>query len=109
MKLPNGGQAIVDIRKLWDYRLNSQHPRGRHKARVFASVGIDLADARELRTALLGAAVGIGAEAGTADAHGQRYVIDFDFARQKRTVRIRSTWIVRSGENLPRLTSCYVL
>jgi hypothetical protein len=26
MKLPNGDQAIVDIRKLLDYCLNSQHP-----------------------------------------------------------------------------------
>jgi hypothetical protein len=35
--------------------------------------------------------------------------VDFDFVRQDRTVRIRSTWIVRTGEDLPRLTSCYVL
>jgi hypothetical protein len=49
------------------------------------------------------------ASLGTADPHGQRYVIDFDFVRQERTIRVRSTWIVRSGENLPRLTSCYVL
>jgi hypothetical protein len=26
-----------------------------------------------------------------------------------RVVRIRSTWIVRVGDELPRLTSCYVL
>jgi hypothetical protein len=24
-------------------------------------------------------------------------------------VRVRSTWIVRIGEDVPRLTSCYVL
>jgi hypothetical protein len=49
MKLPNGDHAIVEIRKLLEYCLNSQHPRGRNKARVFASFGIREADAEELR------------------------------------------------------------
>jgi uncharacterized protein DUF6883 len=109
MKLPNGERAIVDIRKLQDYCLNSQHPRGRNKARVFASVGIREADAEELRTTLLAAASNAGARLGVASPHGQRYVVDFDFVGQDRTIRIRSTWIVRIGEDLPRLTSRYVL
>jgi len=109
MKLPNGKHAIVDNRKLQAYCLNSQHPRGRNKARVFASVGIREADAEELRTALLAAASNAEARLGVANPYGQRYVVDFDLARQGRTVRIRSTWIVRIGEGLPRLTSCYVL
>ena len=46
----------MDIRKLEEYCLNSQHPRGRHKARVLASVGIRESDAEELRRALLAAA-----------------------------------------------------
>jgi hypothetical protein len=95
MKLPNGDHAIVDIRKLLDYCLNSQHPRGRNKARVFASVGIRESEAE--------------AELGVANVYGQRYVVDFDFFRQGRAVRIRTTWIVRSEDGLPRLTSCYVL
>jgi hypothetical protein len=37
MNLPGGGDAIVDIAKLRDYCLDSRHPRGRHKARVFAA------------------------------------------------------------------------
>jgi hypothetical protein len=34
-RLPHGNRAILDIRKLEDYRLSASHPRGRHKARVF--------------------------------------------------------------------------
>ena len=109
MKLPNGEHAVVDIRKLQAYCLNSQHPRGRNKARVFASVGILETDAEELRTALLAAAGNTGARLGTANVYGQRYIVDFDLVRQGRTIRIRSTWIVRIGEDLPRMTSCYVL
>ncbi len=56
MKLPNGELAVVDIQKLRAYCLNPHHPRGRHKARVFASVGIQESGVEELRTALLRAA-----------------------------------------------------
>jgi hypothetical protein len=109
MKLPNGDNAIVDIRKLLEYCLNPQHPRGGNKARVFASFGIREADAEELRAALLAAARDADAEIGAANFYGQRYVVDFDLVRQGRVVRIRSTWILRTVDDLPRLTSCYVL
>jgi len=109
MNLPNGGRAIVDIGKLQGYCLNPQHPHGRNKARVFASVGIRRADAEELRLALLAAAASAEARLGIANPYGQRYIVDFDLVRQDITVKIRSAWIVRIGEDLPRLTSCYVL
>jgi hypothetical protein len=76
---------------------------------VFASVGIRQADAEELKIALLAVASNAEARLGTANPYGQRYIVDFDLVRQNRTVKIRSTWIVRIGEDLPRLTSCYVL
>lgn len=109
MKLPNGDHAIVDIRKLHEYCLNSQHPRGRNKARVFAAVGIRDTDAEALRAGLSTAARDVEACPGVVSPYGQRYVVDFDFTHQDRTIKIRSTWIVRTGEELPRLTSCYVL
>ena len=108
MNLPNGECAIVDIEKLRGYCLNPDHTRGRHKARVFASVGIRQSDAEELRTALLQAATNAEVRRGILNSHGQRYIADFDLVRQNRTVRIRSSWIVLTGQDLPRLTSCYV-
>ena len=62
-----------------------------------------------LTEALLSAAVYAEARPGIANPHGQRFIVDFDLARESRTVRVRSTWIVRIGEDLPRLTSCYLL
>lgn len=109
MRLPNGALAVVDIRKLRAYCLNPHHPRGRNKARVFASVGIREGDAEELRTALLQAARNAEAQAGGSDAYGRRYTVDFELARLGRIVKIRSTWIVLTGQDLPRMTSCYVL
>lgn len=109
MKLPNGERAIVDSRKLEGYCLNPHHPRGRNKARVFASVGIYPADAEMLREALLAAARTAEARTGISNPYGHRYIVAFDLVRPARTVRIRSTWILRFGEDSPRLTSCYVL
>ncbi len=108
MKLPNGDRAIVEVGKLVEYCLNPLHPRGRSKARVFASLGIRRADAGVLLTALLSAAVSADALPGTSNAWGMRYIVDFDLPGPGRLIPVRSTWIVRDGEDVPRLTSCYV-
>ncbi|MGH8551235.1 MAG: DUF6883 domain-containing protein [Methylococcales bacterium] len=43
------------------------------------------------------------------DAYGQRYVVDFEMLRGGRKATVRSSWIIRTQENFPRLTSCFVL
>src|SRR5438132_14433902 len=100
--------AIVDIQKLRAYCLNPHHPKGRNKARVFAAVGIRQADAEELRMALLNAA-SAEARLGVVNAYGQRFIVDSDLLRSGRTVKIRSTWIVLTGTDSPRLTASYLL
>jgi hypothetical protein len=110
MKLPNGDHAVVDIVKLTDYCLSTTHPRGRHKARVFAaSLGLTANQAFLLRDALLEAACAGEATPGDADEFGQRHVVDFAMKGPAGAVGVRSTWIIRVGEDFPRLTSCYVL
>ncbi len=109
MRLPNGERAIVDIQKLTAYCLNHQHTRGRHKARVFASLGVTEGDAGALREALIEAAQNGEALPGPPTPYGRRFTIDFEFQWGDRKVPIRSAWIVRDGEDLPRLTTCYVL
>jgi hypothetical protein len=108
--LPNPELAVVDLTKLRDYCLNPDHPRGRHKARVFASaLGWSAADAESLRDVLLAVALDHEATATDRDSYGQRYVLDFTIEGLAGPSRIRSSWIVREGEDFPRLTSCYVL
>ena len=53
MKMPDGDAAIVDPQKLTGYCLNPEHPRGKHKARVFATLGFTGENADELRAAML--------------------------------------------------------
>jgi hypothetical protein len=92
MKLPHGDRAIVEIEKLRDYRLNPQHPRGRHKARVFASrLGMSAGHSGLLRDALLRAARQQPAALGLADDYGQRYVVDFDMNGPSGRALVRSS------------------
>lgn len=111
MKLPSGSTAVIDIEKLRDYCLSSQHPEGRHKARVFLSaLGMTASDAEGLRTLLLSEAKQSNVAHMTgADKYGCRYSIDSVISWGSRSAQVRSAWIVKSGEDFPRLTSCYVL
>ncbi|MDO8810558.1 MAG: hypothetical protein Q7J38_00825 [Gallionella sp.] len=111
MKLPNGASAVVDIEKLRDYCLSSQHPEGRHKARVFLSaLGITSADAGKLRDILLSAAAVNNEVSMTgADKYGCRYSLDVVVIFGSREALVRSAWIIKTGEDFPRLVSCYVL
>ena len=110
MKLPNVEHAVIEIEKLRDYCLSTSHPRGRHKARVFSTaLGMTANDSEELRDSILSAIVSEEALPTEQDQHGQRYVVDFTLKRQDKEAVVRSSWIVRVGEDYPRLTSCYVL
>jgi hypothetical protein len=110
LKLPNGNQAVVEVEKLTEYCLNPDHEHGRDKARVFDSaLGLTLSDASWLRERLLEAARDSEARPGRLDSWGQRYTVDFAMTRDRRTALVRSGWIIRNGEETPRLTTCYIL
>ncbi len=110
MKVPNAENAIVDIRKLTDYCLNHMHPRGRHKARVFQSaLGLTSVHAAELQDVLLQMVLIIDCDAGFVDEYGSRYTVDFTHTKDNNKAILRSTWIIKVGEDTPRLTSCFVL
>ena len=108
MRLPNPERAAVDIVKLKEYCLSPRHEHGKHKARVFASaLGLTGVNAAWLRDRLLEAA---SHEAGLAakTRYGAMYVIDFELRTSSSEAMVRSGWIVRTGEDFPRLTTCYV-
>ncbi len=110
MKLPNFQNAVIDEAKLREYCLNPQHPRGKHKARMFRSaIGLTAKDAPRLHQLILEGIAMFEAEIGEADEYGQRYTVDIDVVAQKGIVRIRSGWIIRTSEDFPRLTTSYVL
>ena len=110
MKLPNGERAGLGT-KLEDYPLNPLHRDGRNKARVFDSVlGITLANVGVLRDALLNAAANSDhAEPRGDNGFGTVYVVRFPLTTTKGTATVLSAWIIRHGEDFPRLTTCYIV
>jgi hypothetical protein len=110
MRLPQAGSAILDVRKLTQYCLDPTHPRGRHKARVFRAV-LDLAaaDANWLRRAILDGVQTTDAIELANDMHGRRWQADVSVSRHGRQAVVRTLWIMRTGEAVPRFVTCWVV
>jgi len=109
MRLPNGDRALLDT-KLEEYVLNPFHRYGRHKARVFDSIlGIVPANAGMLRNALLdAAATSDRADRRGDNGFGEIYVLRFPVSTERASAIVTSVWIIRHGEDFPRLTTCYI-
>jgi hypothetical protein len=107
MKLPNGDRAELGD-KLERYSLNFQHPKGKDKAAMFKSrLGITLANKEVLEAALLESAARDEAVIYRTDQYGTHYDIKFSIKTEIGSSLILACWIVRTGENFPRLTNVY--
>lgn len=105
MKLPNFENAVVSIEKLRDYCLNENHPKGKHKAKVFKSLlNFDNKDAELLKINIENAIAVFDAVESYTDKYGKRYYVDFELIQAV----IRTSWIIKTNETFPRLTSCYI-
>jgi hypothetical protein len=81
MLIPNAKQAIIDLDKLTSYCLNSEHTKGKHKARLFTSIlGLRSQDAPELKEILHKVIETKNATLGLKNEYGQRYLIDFELS-----------------------------
>lgn len=110
MKLRNGDRADLGT-KLEDYVLNRRHPRGRHKARGFESrLGITQENRQLLADALRRAAANSTDVTPMGDqGFGETFEIRFLLATDKGTATVLSGWIIRPGEDFPRLTTCFIV
>lgn len=110
MKLPNGHRAELG-HKLDEYVLNEDHPRGRHKARVFKSVlGISVGNSYLLQQAILDAAASSDEAVETGDhGFGMTYRLIFCMEGVARSAQVLTGWIIEQGTDFPRLTTCYII
>lgn len=110
MILPNASLAIIDPGKIRDYCLNIEHPRGKHKAKIFQEVlGITKNDTQALILQIKRQIRSSDCIVGEADTYGQRYTVDIIIRKHSLEAMIRTAWIIKTKENIPRLTTCYVL
>jgi hypothetical protein len=108
--LPSADRAILDLQKLEGYCLDPEHPRGRHKARVFReTLALTRRDARWLQSALLDAVRVTEAVHLRQDRFGTHWRVDVSLTRQGRRAVIRTLWIIRTAEQAPRFVTCWVM
>nr|WP_249025297.1 DUF6883 domain-containing protein [Neisseria canis] len=109
--LPNADKAVIDPKKIKGYALNTEHPVGGNKAKVFQSaLGFNQSNADELIEKIQQGVCENPATLGKCDEHGQRYTVDIPMTGPNgKTATVRTGWIIDSGKSIPRLTTTYVL
>ena len=109
MRLPNGNRAIITGEKLLGFVLNPDHPHGFGHAHLFdVLLGINRVNVGELRQHLLLAAEQGDATPGKPSDFGTKYEIRSEMTGPRGTHIILSVWMIRTGENDPRLVTAYV-
>lgn len=108
VNIPNAERAIVDAVKVRDYLLSSTHPVGRFKASFFARLGYGQANWLELQRDLARLALSDGAAPGQASRFGTKFeVSDILQGPSGRTATVVTVWMVRTGDDAPRLVTAY--
>lgn len=108
MKLPNSAQAEIPMQKLLSYCLNPDHPSGKHKARLFASMlGITAENADTLRQLIQTAAVEGEVAQQATTPFGQQFKVDWTVPDTE-DIRLRTIWEITPTNPNPRLISAFL-
>jgi hypothetical protein len=107
---PIWAAIAIPIDKAAGYALNPEHPIGKDKARVFASVlGFTKDDAQNLIDQIRQSLPMSKAVSGQKDKHGQRFTVDVPVVGKIGTGVVRTGWILTKPGETPKLTTMYVL
>lgn len=110
MILPLAESTFIDDRKLLNYCLSEEHPIGKYKARVFKSaLNITIENYLYLKESIETAVLTNEAVFVETTDYGDIYYVDFELINPPKSSIVRTSWILKYGENFPRMTSCYVL
>ncbi|WP_196492163.1 DUF6883 domain-containing protein, partial [Pseudomonas fluorescens] len=109
-RLVNAEKAVIDPSKVTSYALNTAHPVGGNKAKVFESaLGYNQTNAASLITKVQEGAALYPAKLGASDKFGQRITIDMPITGPNgNTATVRTGWIYDPGSATPRMTTLYV-
>jgi hypothetical protein len=108
--LPNLNLAIIDPKKVSHYLLNRRHPDGAAKAAFFMRFGFTPDNREELAGALLTHARTHEVTSLKQSPYGINYVIEGALvAPDGRKLLLRTVWVIRSGETIPRFVTAIPL
>jgi SPP1 gp7 family putative phage head morphogenesis protein len=103
------GNVVIPDRKLTEYVLNPDSPRGGHKAIVFESaLGYNKSNADKLKQAILDAIDDAEKEFSRATKYGKEFKASMNIKGVNgKTVNVKTTWIIRPNEK-PQLITAMV-
>ena len=108
MKLPNADLVKVERKKIAEYLLNREHPDNGGKADFFFALGFDRDDWEPLAGSFCRLAITYSVTRSMESAHGKKYIVDGTIETPTgKSPRVRTIWIVDSGETVPRLVTAY--
>ncbi len=108
MKLPNAERAVIAGEKLADYLLSPAHRVGKHKAAWFTAFGFSRAGWRELESALACHASENDVVARRDRPYGVEYIVEAPLRTpDRRDPIVRSVWLIRIGEEVPRFVTAF--
>ena len=108
MQLPNRLQAYIPSEKLRAYLLSETHAVGKAKAMFFRALGFDETNMHLLEHGLLTLAHSAPVQDVVPSLHGIKYVIEGVLDTPSGTApRIRTVWILETGETNPRFVTAY--
>ncbi|UZK95070.1 hypothetical protein ON005_26880 [Klebsiella pneumoniae] len=108
--LVNAEYAVIDPKKLATYALDSTHPTGGHKARVFESaLGYNPTNADVLAARIQKGVLSALATILQTNNYGQTMAVDMPILGiNGETAVIRTGWMYETDALVPRLTTIYV-
>lgn len=108
--LPNREKAEIPDKKLLDYMLNPDHPKGGSKAVVFRNVlGYTKENAQDLASAFRKGLNSWKATERKPQKHGRPYEVKMLLSGPTgRQATVKTGWIMDDGSDHPRLTSAYI-
>ena len=110
MKLPQAEQAVVPQDKIEHYLLNPGHPIGASKAGFFHRFGFSREQWRLLADALRQHARANPVANAVADPDGTTYLVEGPLETPSgRRPRLRTVWLVETGQLAPRFITAYPL
>jgi len=108
--LVNAEHAVIDPKKLAAYALDSTHPTGGHKARVFESaLGYNPTNANVLAARIQEGVLSAPAKVLQANNYGQTIAVDMPILGVNgETAIVRTGWMYETDALVPRLTTIFV-
>ncbi|UAN17868.1 DUF6883 domain-containing protein [Enterobacter asburiae] len=108
--LVNAEHAVIDPKKLAAYALDSTHPTGGHKARVFESaLGYNPTNANVLAARIQEGVLSAPAKVLQANNYGQTMAVDMPILGVNgETAIVRTGWMYETDALVPRLTTIFV-